>query len=179
MKWLAARLSFLPTLLWNVLLGRVLRVRNWWDPIDEHVIVGAFPFAVDAGRLASEGVGAVVNTCEEYRGPTTAYEKHDIAQFRMPTIDFQPPTYEHVTAAIDFMDKHVANGKKIYVHCKAGRGRSATVALCWLIHAAGMTPEEAQARLLEKRPHVSRKLAKRAVVQRYFQEHGTSPKEDS
>jgi len=69
MKWLAARIAFLPTLAWNMLLGRVLRLRYWWDAIDESVIVGAFPFTVDAARLADEGVGGVVNTCEEYAGP--------------------------------------------------------------------------------------------------------------
>ncbi len=32
-RWLA-RLLFVPTLCWNLLLGRVLHVRHWWDPID-------------------------------------------------------------------------------------------------------------------------------------------------
>lgn len=170
MKWLAARISFVPTLAWNLLLGRLLRVRNWWDAIDEHVLVGAFPFGVDADRLAEEGVGGVVNTCEEYAGPCDAYQRLGIQQLRIPTIDFQSPDYASVVAAVEFMDTCVAEGKRIYVHCKAGRGRSATVAMCWLMHTYGMTPEEAQQHLLDKRAHVHRRLAERDVVKRYYRE---------
>ena len=73
--WLKARLVFYPTLLWNMLLGRWLRVRNWYDHIAPNVIVGAFPFRRDVAGLAAAGVQAVVNTCEEYGGPTSEYEK--------------------------------------------------------------------------------------------------------
>ena len=58
-KRLLARLLFVPTLLWNMLLGRVLKIRNWWDAVDEHVILGALPFSGDARRLHALGVGAV------------------------------------------------------------------------------------------------------------------------
>ena len=75
---LYARIVFWPTLAWNYLLGRVLNVRRWWDRIDEHVIVGAYPFAGDVASLRGEGVRAVVNTCEEYAGPLTEYDKHGI-----------------------------------------------------------------------------------------------------
>ena len=94
--WLKARLVFYPTLLWNMLLGRWLRVRNWHDHIAPHVIVGAFPFRRDVAGLAAAGVRAVVNTCEEYGGPTAEYEKHGIEQFYMPTIDFTHPAYDDV-----------------------------------------------------------------------------------
>lgn len=38
-----ARLSFYPTLLYNVLMEKVTS-RNWYDRIDETVILGALPF---------------------------------------------------------------------------------------------------------------------------------------
>ena len=126
MKRLVARLLFVPTLLWNMLLGRLLGLRRWWDTVDDHVILGAFPFARDASRLQALGVGAVVNTCEEYAGPQAAYQEAGIEQLRIPTIDFTPPSLAHVEQAVQFMDEQIAAGKKVYVHCKAGRGRSAT-----------------------------------------------------
>ncbi len=42
---------FLPTLGWNMFLGRILKVRRWWDYIDPHVMVGAYPFARDVEAL--------------------------------------------------------------------------------------------------------------------------------
>ena len=167
MKRLVARSLFIPTLLWNMLLGRLLGVRRWWDEVDEHVILGAFPFARDASRLQGLGVRAVVNTCEEYAGPQTAYQEAGIEQLRIPTIDFTPPSLEDVEKAVQFMDEQIAQGKKVYVHCKAGRGRSATVVLCWLVANRQMTPEAAHAHLLSARPHVNRGIAQREVVQQF------------
>jgi atypical dual specificity phosphatase len=66
------------------------------------------------------------------------------------------------------MREQIAKGGKVYVHCKAGRGRSATVVLCWLVDAKNMTPDEAQSLLFEKRPHVNKHLADRQVVQEFF-----------
>ena len=73
-KWFYARLVFLPTLVWNVLLGRVLCVRHWWDEVHPQVILGARPFRRDVAKLANLGVGGVVNTCEEFRGPIDLYQ---------------------------------------------------------------------------------------------------------
>ena len=167
LQWISARTIFYPTLWWNMALGRWLKVRNWWDAIDEHVIVGAFPFDSDVNKMADQGVGGVVNTCEEYCGPVEEYKKYDIEQFRMPTIDFTHPDFEDVVKAVEFIQHHVDRGKRVYVHCKAGRARSATVAICWLMKTQQISKEAAQAILLEKRSHINKHLVDRPVVQQY------------
>ena len=167
LQWIYARLVFFPTLMWNMLLGRWLKVRQWYDFIDDHVIVGAFPFPRDVKGMNEVGVKAVVNTCEEYRGPRKTYERYGIEQFRMPTVDFTHPLYDDVVAAVEFIDRHVAQGHTVYIHCKAGRGRSATVAICWLMKSRQISKEEAQLILTEKRPHVNQHLTQRPVVQQF------------
>ena len=164
MRWLIAHILFVPSLLWNMLLGRVLRIRNWWDSVDEQVILGARPTRRDVTRLAELGVTAVVNTCEEYAGPTAAYEQLGIEQIHVPTIDFTPPTLDSVCQAVRFMEQQTRRGGRLYVHCKAGRGRSATVVICWLMAARGMTASQAQAHLISCRPHVLSRLDQRQVV---------------
>ena len=145
-------------------MGRLLNVRNWWDAVDNYVIVGAFPFDKDVKPLAELGVGGVVNTCEEYQGPVEEYKKYDIEQFRMPTIDFTHPAFEDVVKAVEFIEHHVERGRKVYVHCKAGRARSATVAMCWLMKTQQISKEKAQAILLRQRPHINPRLTQRPVV---------------
>lgn len=167
LNWFTARVVFYPTLLWNMILGRWLNKRNWWDRIDTHVVLGAFPFARDVPSLANEGIEAVVNTCEEYAGPISQYKKFNIGQFRMPTIDFTHPSYQDVCRAVDFIDQNVNAGKSVYIHCKAGRGRSATVAICWLMKAKQISAAEAQRWLSEKRPHVNQDLTSRPVVRQF------------
>lgn len=171
LDWISARAIFYPTLAWNALLGRVLKVRNWWDPIDDHVVLGAFPFAGDVAALAELGIAGVVNTCEEYGGPVQQYEKFGISQFRMPTIDFTHPAYDDVCQAIEFIQSHVDRNEKVYIHCKAGRGRSATVAICWVMKSQQMSAEHAQAYLLKKRGHINSRLTERPVVQQFESQH--------
>lgn len=168
LKRLYAQTVFYPTLFWNMLLGRWLKVRNWWDPIDPYVIVGAFPFARDVPTMAEAGVRAVVNTCEEYRGPQTEYAEHNIEQLRMPTTDFTHPKLEDVENAVEFVQRHVQEDRCVYIHCKAGRARSATVALCWLVKYRNLTPEAAQELLLKSRPHVNPHVFQRPVVRAFY-----------
>lgn len=162
---------FYPTLAWSYLLGRVLKTRRWWDHVDPQVIVGAYPFHRDAEPLYNIGVRAVVNTCEEYAGPTAEYERLGIVQFRMPTIDFTHPRLSDVMRAVEFVQSHVVQGHIVYIHCKAGRARSATVALCWLMKYRGLSAAEAQASLLRSRPHIHPRLTERPVVKDF--ESGT------
>ncbi len=125
--------------------------------------------------MKREGIGAVVNTCAEYAGPQQAYQQAGIVQLRLPTIDFTPPTLADVERGVAFMQEQIAQGRDVYVHCKAGRARSATIVLCWLIAAKGMTPEQGQQWILEKRPHAHRHLVRRQVVQDFWKKHGDAP----
>ena len=171
MKQLYASAVFYPTLWWNVLLGRIICVRNWWDDVNEHVVLGALPFESDVENLADVGIGAVVNTCVEYGGPVNAYKEFGIEQLRVPTTDFTHPSLQSVEKAVDFMEQQIENGKRVYVHCKAGRARSATVVACWLIKRFQMTANDAQQLMLKVRPHVNPKIELRPVVIEFEQKH--------
>lgn len=50
---------------------------------------------------------------------------------------------ENLHGAVIFIDKLARQGKTAYVHCKAGRTRSATVALCYLMFKHDYSPENA------------------------------------
>jgi atypical dual specificity phosphatase len=167
---LKAHLLLYPTWAWNALNAFVLKRRNWWDWVDDRILLGARPSRGMAHELSRLGITGVVNTCEEYKGPVQAYQQLQIEQFWMPTIDFTHPKIEDVRNAVAFMDQLLQNQGKVYVHCKAGRGRSATVVLCWLMKHKGMTPETGQALLLEKRKHVNAQLTERPVVQQFYRE---------
>lgn len=164
---LYAQLVFWPTWGWNITLGRILKTRDWWNEIDPGVLLGARPFQRDVPILKQLGVGAIVNTCEEFPGFPEDYRRWGIEQLYIPTVDFTHPSRQSIDEAITFIDAERAQGKKVYIHCKAGRGRSATIAICWLMHTRGMSLEQAQQHLLQCRPHVNARLTERPVVQQY------------
>ena len=166
---LYAKAVFYPTLAWNFFLARVLRRRRWYDRIDPLVIIGAYPFARDVKSLYGDGVRGVVNTCREYDGPVDQYREVGIEQFHMPTVDFTHPIVDDVDRAVEFIDDFVRRGETVYVHCKAGRARSATVVLAWLVRHRGMTPDQAQQHLLSVRPHVNPAIKDRPVIGQLIQ----------
>ena len=163
-----SRSLFIPTFAWNFFLARVLHRRNWWDAIDPLVILGAMPLRSDVEKLAKLNVRAVINMCQEYPGPKSEYEKFHIQQLWLPTIDFNPPSLESVSQGVEFLHRETVINQRVYVHCKAGRARSATIVICWLVKYRGMTPEQAQAHLLACRPHVNAHLLDRPVVREFL-----------
>ena len=168
MQWIA-ELLFYPTLYWNIALNKLIpRQRRWWDWIDDDVLLGALPLAMHVSDLQKLGIRAVINTCREYCGPLDAYQRAGIEQLHLPTTDFTPPAFEDVARGVEFIRKNIGSGRKVYVHCKAGRARSATIVICYLI-AKGVAPEQAQKLLLEKRPHVHPALLERQVVKEFIQ----------
>ncbi len=161
---LYARTVYYPTLAYNILLGRILGVRRWWDRVDANCILGAVPLRNDPAKLKELGVTGVVNMCEEYAGPKADYQRLGIEQLWLPTTDFQHPSAEMVERGAEFIEKHKQQGGCVYVHCKAGRARSATIVLWWLVRFGGMTPEEAQEKLLQIRKHVNPRVYQRPVI---------------
>jgi len=168
MRPILARSLFLPTFAWNYLQARLLHRRHWWDSVDPNVILGALPLKRDVPELAKLQVRSVINMCQEYPGPKEAYKQHNIEQLWLPTVDFNPPSIEAVQKGVEFLHQKTKQNQRVYVHCKAGRARSATIVICWLVKHRGMNPEQAQAHLLACRPHVNPRLLSRPVVREFL-----------
>ncbi len=100
-----AQLIFLPTYAWNLLLGRVLRLRHWWDEVEPGVLLGARPLRSDVQTLFDQGVRGVVNMCDEFEGPIDLYEKLGIEQLWLRTIDFQPPSLPSIHKGLSSSSK--------------------------------------------------------------------------
>uniref|UniRef100_A0ACD5U0K8 Uncharacterized protein n=1 Tax=Avena sativa TaxID=4498 RepID=A0ACD5U0K8_AVESA len=113
------------------------------------------------------GVRAVVSLTEPFETlvPSTKYLAHGMEHLQIPTPDYYAaPSIEDICGALDFMHGHALKGNGIYVHCKAGRGRSTTVVLCYLIRFKNMTPEAAWNQTWSKRPRIALTSAQEKVV---------------
>lgn len=75
----------------------------------------------------------------------------------LPTVDLSTaPKHQDLVTGVDFIRRQSVDNpsKSVYVHCKAGRSRSATLVGCYLIMRYNMTAEEAANLMLHVRPHV-------------------------
>lgn len=59
-----------------------------------------------------------------------------------------PPAAEAMTEILEYVDRALAAGHLVYVHCRAGIGRTGTVMGCYLVHH-GLAPDDALERLNE------------------------------
>jgi atypical dual specificity phosphatase len=161
-RWLI-RLSYYPSLWFNTAMCG-LGIWRRWDWVDPDVLLGIVPSRGDIDRLHALGVRAIVNMCEEFAGHEREMATRGIVQLRLPTTDYQHPREEDLLRGIEFMRRQAAGGAKVYVHCKAGRGRAATMALCYLMAARGLGASAAYAAMLKVRPHLTRRLDRRPAV---------------
>jgi atypical dual specificity phosphatase len=132
--------------------------------VEPNLYLAAVPTSRDLDKLVRRGVRAVINACDEYGGPEERYRRLGIEQLHLPIVDYAEPSAEQVERALAFMREHVGAGRGVLVHCKAGRGRSATLVLCWLVAERRMEPEAAQRALAASRPRVAPGLFRRSVV---------------
>ncbi|KAK2650785.1 hypothetical protein Ddye_018274 [Dipteronia dyeriana] len=167
----AARALFYPTLLYNVVRNKIQSEFRWWDRVDELILLGAVPFPVDVPRLRELGVSGVVTLNEPYETlvPTWLYHAHNIDQLVIPTRDYLfAPTFADICQAVDFIHENASLGKTTYVHCKAGRGRSTTIVLCYLVEHRQMAPDTAYEYVRSIRPRVLLASSQWQAVQEYY-----------
>lgn len=158
------------TLGWEALCCGLNPRRHWWDEIDPGVYLGAAPTRTQLVRLHALGVRGIVNLCLADELPAIDYAGLGLECLRLPTIDRTPPTSAHLQQALDFIARHRAANDRVYVHCRAGRGRGATIALCWLMQSRGLAPAAAYAELLKQRLQIDPALDRREVVTRFWSE---------
>ncbi len=69
-----------------------------------------------------------------------------VEHLRFPVGDFGLPTAEGMKAALDAIDGALASGRRVYLHCYGGIGRTGTTVGCYLVRH-GHSGEQALAKL--------------------------------
>ncbi|MBN3277741.1 PTPM1 phosphatase, partial [Polyodon spathula] len=176
MAGVAARLLFYPTLAYNVCMEKISR-RRWFDRIDQTVLLGALPFKSMTKELVEkENVKGVITMNEDYETKyfcNTAQEWKSVGveQLCLSTVDFTGvPSLENLHKGVDFALKHKEQGDSVYVHCKAGRSRSATLVAAYLIRLHCWSPEQACSFMASVRPHILVRQGQLEVLRQYHEQ---------
>jgi protein-tyrosine phosphatase len=129
-------------------------------PVHPHLIVGAVPLdANDVQAVADQGVNRVLNLVQDGEYPDgarleveIALEAHAIAERRVQVIDFGNLSAPALEAAVRQVDRWLDEGHTVYLHCRAGWQRSATVAAGVIAVREDVGIDEALDRLRARKP---------------------------
>ncbi|KAH9383087.1 hypothetical protein HPB48_023822 [Haemaphysalis longicornis] len=163
--------------------------RRWYDRIDDTVILGALPFrSITPKLLEEENVRGVVSMNEDFElrywvTSKEEWEKSGVKFLQLSTTDiFETPCQEKLQRGVQFIQGFEGTGQSVYVHCKAGRTRSATLVGCYLMQRYQWTPQKTVELLRQKRPHILLHYAQWEALHTYFNrnvagtlESGNSP----
>ncbi|KAM8807646.1 phosphatidylglycerophosphatase and protein-tyrosine phosphatase 1 [Eudromia elegans] len=172
----AARLLFYPTLLYTAARARLPAARRpWLHRIDGAVLLGALPLRARGRALvAEEKVRAVLTLNEEYETRFLCCSAQEwaamgVEQLRLSTVDLSgAPPLRHLHEGVRFILRHRARGHSVYVHCKAGRSRSATMVAAYLIQLHHWTPQEAIEAIAKIRPHILIRQKQVQVLEEFY-----------
>ena len=119
--FVVGRLALWPVVLtWRFL--HLLGARPYWSRVVDGLYVGSPPLGWDAGAMAAQGIVAVVNLCEEWALPEARPQAAEEYCF-LPTVDHCDPAIEDVVKGVAFVERCVAEGRGVLVHCKSGMVR--------------------------------------------------------
>ena len=130
--WFASRLTLWPTVAMYTIVD-TMGTRRYYDEVYENIFVGGAPYeSIAMTFIEKHGVNTVINCCEEYSGPITLYDKHNVSYFNLNCLDFCDVPLDKIEATMNHISSLVDPHPVIYIHCKAGRGRAVTIATAWL-----------------------------------------------
>lgn len=145
-------------------LKKGLVVKDEDRPIDNYskimdrLYLGNYLAAKDPEFFKKKNIKAVLNCTKDI--PNKFRVDDTIEYMRLPVDDSLKDVdivkmYNFLPAAIEFIHKHIVTQKHpIFIHCHAGRQRSAVCVLAYLTIKCGMSQKDAMDLMLKKRPEV-------------------------
>jgi atypical dual specificity phosphatase len=97
--------------------------------------------ASDLAWLREQGIGALLTLTEQPLDAGTLAAS-GLENLHLPIEDLAPPTPQEFLAALNFIDRKLALGQAVAVHCLMGQGRTGSILAAYLIRG-GASPEDA------------------------------------
>ena len=149
------------------------------------LLIGAYPLdEVDVSMLASLGVQRVLNLAEEseYRpgdrdAVETALDASGIEEHRLPLPDYGGLPPGLIERAVQDVLAWLGEGKRTYLHCRAGWQRSAALAAGVVAIREHMDIDDALALVQSRKPSADPLPHQRDDLRRWWDSRASAPSE--
>jgi protein-tyrosine phosphatase len=113
--------------------------------------------------LVAAGINAFIDLTDSYEMMGVSYlpliknrsDHQDIRYFNHPIQDFGIPTRAAMLQVLDVINQMMNEGRKLYLHCYGGIGRTGTVVGCYLVEQ-GFTGNQALTQIIAMRQNLGR-----------------------
>ncbi|HOT74270.1 MAG TPA: dual specificity protein phosphatase family protein [Candidatus Wallbacteria bacterium] len=150
--------------------------RSYWAD-HEHLLAGCYPGDIDPAiarkkitYLLRYGIRHIINLMEDgerdkYYSEFAPYEdilkkaavelKVEVTINRHPIKDFGIAPREFIKEILDEIDEKISEGKRVYVHCWGGIGRTGMIVGCYLVRHGYASGESVIDKIKELRANIS------------------------
>ncbi len=129
--------------------------------------VGGQQYPNGMAKLETRGIKAVVNLRKEFDDTAAGVATENYLHLLIT--DNTAPSQEQLQRGVAFITEQIERGNGVYIHCGVGVGRAPTIAAAYLV-SAGMTPDEAWAKIRAVRPFIWPNRRQRASIKQYAEE---------
>jgi protein-tyrosine phosphatase len=116
------------------------RLLSWFGSTKDNIFwltptlaVGGATMVSNPKRLQKLGVRAVLDLQAESRDRSDALATAGFSYLKTPVIDFGAPGQAQLDDATTWVLERMQEGQPVFIHCRAGLGRSVTLALATLL----------------------------------------------
>jgi len=96
--------------------------------------VGAAPMSRrQLQALRDMGVSSILNLCSELPGLADLERENGFDTWYLPVVDEEAPALDALEEALEWVDECLYLGKRVYIHCRHGIGRTGTVLNAYLL----------------------------------------------
>jgi protein-tyrosine phosphatase len=118
------------------------------DQITDNIYLGDFRAADDLNLLRDNGITHIINCAKDI--PEVYPDTFDYLSLNLRDTASQDLT-EAIIVSLNFIKK----GKKVFIHCKQGVSRSASIVLAYLVKEMGMSYDSALEKVIARRQCVN------------------------
>lgn len=118
--------------------------KHWFDEITPNIVLGALPLHEHFDAIKNENVNSILSMVDAFELENETFDiihgwqGTGLDHKHIETPDFIGVENHKIQEGVEFLEQQIQENKKVYVHCKAGRGRSASVVAAYLLkHGVG------------------------------------------
>jgi protein-tyrosine phosphatase len=163
---------------------------HWWNEVIDGILLGALPlknFGHHKTLVQDHKVKYVLSVLEDFEISTSTYLSvpvqpedwgDNIIIKAISSPDYGGLTVEAIDEGVTFLENCVAvlaekggSDNKVYVHCKSGHGRSATVVVAYLMHKYKTETQKALDYVKSKRSAINLNETQLRSLADYYDKH--------